>query len=252
MKILLKVAYLGTAYCGFQVQKNGISIQQVLQDAVEKVFGERFALTGCSRTDSGVHARAFYCTVAAGDACNRLPIGAVAQALNCNLPRDVSVLEASLVPDTFHPRYDVICKEYRYHIWNRREKNPFLFDRAWHYPRALDIEKMNLAAKVLIGRHDFSGFMSAGSSVTDTVRTVSDCRVESDREGNVYISVCADGFLYNMVRIIVGTLVAVSEGKRAVEEMEAVLASQDRSRAGSTAPACGHYLNRVEYPPEVF
>ncbi len=250
MKILLKIAYLGTAYCGFQVQKNGVTVQQVLQDAVASVYGERYPLTGCSRTDSGVHARAFYCTVDAAQACTRVPENAIAQALNCRLPKDISVLEARLVSDAFHPRYDVLWKEYEYCIWNQREKNPFLSDRAWHYPRRLDVARMNLAAANLIGRHDFSSFMAAGSSIQDAVRTIRDCRVSEDGAGNVTVTVSADGFLYNMVRIIVGTLIAVSEGKLQPEDMERIILSRDRSLAGITAPACGLYLNRVQYRSE--
>lgn len=249
MKILLRVAYLGTAYCGYQVQPNGITVQQVLQDAVEAVYGVRYPLTGCSRTDSGVHAKDFRCTVEAGDQVGRIPLDAIPRALNRSLPSDISVLDAALVPDSFHPRYDVSRKEYEYHIWNKPEKNPFLADRAWHYSRPLRVEEMNRAARALIGTHDFSGFMSTGSSVGDTVRTVYDCRVKEDGEGNVILTVSADGFLYNMVRIIVGTLVAVSQGRLKAEEMDAILLSRDRTRAGITAPACGLYLSRVEYRP---
>ena len=251
MKILLQVAYLGTAYCGFQVQKNGLSVQQVLQDAVEAVYGTRYPLTGCSRTDSGVHAKMFFCTVDAGEKCSRIPMSSLPQALNRRLPQDVAVMGAGLVSDAFHPRYDVLRKEYVYHIWNRPEPNPFLAGRAWHYFRKLNVAEMDRAARAFVGEHDFAGFMSAGSSVQDTVRRIDTCSVQDDGKGNVFVTVSANGFLYNMVRIIVGTLVAVSEGRLRADDIPEILLSKDRTRAGSTAPAHGLYLNRVEYPEDV-
>jgi len=250
MKLLLRVSYLGTRYCGFQVQKNGLAIQQVLQDAAEQVWGERFPLTGCSRTDAGVHAKDFACTLEGGQALGRIPLDALPAVLNRYLPDDVAVQTATAVADSFHPRYDVAYKEYKYYILNRPSRSPFDADRAWHYPHPLKVEEMNQAAARIIGKHDFSAFMSSGSSVTDTVRTVIDCRVTEDDLGHVIVTVSADGFLYNMVRIIVGTLVDVSRGRIAPEQIEQIIASGDRSKAGSTAPACGLYLNRVVYPPE--
>ncbi len=246
MKLLLKLSYLGTNYCGYQVQKNGVSIQERVQDAIEAVYGKRYSITGCSRTDAGVHARAYYCTVDAGEDCMKIPLEALPTVLNQNLPCDISVTDASAVPDSFHVRYNVKEKEYEYLILNSEVRNPFLEDRAYRYPKALDALKMNEAAAKIVGKKDFCSFMAKGSSVCDTVRNVTGCSVY--REGDlIHIRISADGFLYNMVRIIVGTLIEVSEGKISPEDIEKVISSKDRSKAGFTAPACGLYLVRVEY-----
>ncbi len=250
MKILLDVSYLGTAYHGFQVQKNGVTVQEKLQDAVEALFGVRYALTGCSRTDSGVHAEHFFCTVEAGDRAETIPPAAFPKAINRFLPRDIAVNTAWLVPDSFHVRYDVARKTYVYRIWNAPCRSAFLSDRAYHLPRPLSVHRMQEGANALIGRHDFAGFMAAGSDVKDTVRTVFDCKVT--REGDlVSVRICADGFLYNMVRIIVGTLIAISDGRMEPGEMPALIASRDRAKAGATAPPQGLYLSEVVYPDTV-
>ncbi len=246
MKILLKISYLGTDYCGYQVQKNAISIQERLQDAVCGVFGHRYPVTGCSRTDSGVHANEFYCTVDTDENANSVPLDRVPAAMNNLLPDDIAVYTAEAKSEDFHPRYSAKSKQYRYVIWNGRQKNPFMNNRAYHYAKPLDAEKMSKAAEKFIGEHDFRGFMSSGSSVESTVRTIYDASVV--REGDcVIFTVSGNGFLYNMVRIIVGTLIAVSEGKIPLDEIDEIIASCDRSRAGMTAPACGLYLNRVTY-----
>lgn len=246
MKLLLKLAYLGTRYCGYQVQKNAVSIQEKIQDCIEAVYSNRYNVTGCSRTDSGVHARCFYCTVDAGDDCYKIPIASVPVVLNKYLPEDISVTEAFLVDDSFHPRYNVKYKEYEYLILNSKIRDPFYGDRAYRVAFPLDVEKMDRAAKKICGRHDFKAFMAAGSSVQDTVRNVIDCTVS--RNGNlVSIKISADGFLYNMVRIIAGTLIDVSCGKIEEDRIEEIIASCDRSMAGFTAPPCGLYLNRVVY-----
>lgn len=246
MKILLNISFLGTAYRGFQVQPNGMTVQQRLQDAVEAVFGSRCPLTGCGRTDSGVHANMFYCTVDTSDAINTIPEARIPDALNHCLPHDISVNEACAVPQDFHPRYCVTRKEYKYLIWNRRAHNPFFYDRAYHYPRPLDTVKMNEAASCLVGRHDFAAFMASGSSVTDTVREI--YRAEVLRDGSfVEILLEGNGFLYNMVRIIAGTLIYVSEGRIQPDGILRIIGEKNRAKAGFTAPAHGLYLNRVVY-----
>ncbi len=246
MKYLLTIAYDGRRYCGYKVQKNGVSIQEMLGKAAETVFGRPCSITGCSRTDSGVHANDFKATLKAHGDAPRIPADKVAIAMNCHLPEDIAVLSSCEVPQTFHARYDVKAKEYRYLIHNAPARNPFLAGRAYHYPRHLDEAAMDQAAAGFVGTHDFAALMASGSDVTDTVRTIYSCHVT--REGDVVsVKVSGNGFLYNMVRILVGTLIAVSEGKLSADDIPKILASRDRSRAGSTAPACGLYLNRVTY-----
>ncbi len=246
MKYLLTIAYDGRRYCGYQVQKNGMTVQEELCRAAEAVFGHPCPITGCSRTDSGVHAKDFKATLAVPGDMPSIPPEKVAVAMNCHLPDDISVLASSLVADTFHPRYDVKEKEYRYWIHNAPSRDPFLSGRAWHYPKRLQVSLMHEAAQFFVGEHDFAAFMASGSNVVDTVRTINSCSVT--REGDtVMVTVRGNGFLYNMVRIMVGTLVAVSEGKLAPTDIADILISGDRRRAGITAPACGLYLNRVTY-----
>ena len=243
MKHLLRLSYLGTAYCGFQVQPNARTVQASLQEAATKIFDTPCGVSGCSRTDSGVHANE-YLAVVEEHGTSGIPEQAVARAMNTYLPRDISVRESVRVPDGFHIRRAVAGKEYTYLIWNHPYRNPFLADRALYYPRKLDLEAMREAAPIFIGTHDFRAFMSSGSEIADTVRTVTDLRIESDGDA-VRIYVSADGFLYNMVRIIVGTLLEVSEGKISSERLKRAVDGGDRSLAGRTAPAEGLYLNRV-------
>ena len=245
LKIQLYIAYDGTKYCGWQVQKNAVSVQQTLQNSVESVFGERYLLTGCSRTDSGVHAKKFCCSVSVPDDVN-IPAEKIPIALNHYLPDDISVIEASYVSDDFHPRYDAKYKEYEYLILNTPIKDPFLTNKVFHYPKKLDIDKMNRATECFIGKHDFAAFMSSGSSVEDTVRTIKYFTV-SECGNIVKINVAADGFLYNMVRILVGTLIDVSNGKIAIEDIPTVIEQKDRKKAGFTAPPQGLYLNKIFY-----
>lgn len=252
MKLFIKVAYLGTNYCGYQVQPNGTSIQQKLNEAMRAVFGFDCDVVGCSRTDSGVHAKEFCATVARKGTSTletAIPTARIPLALCAYLPEDISVYDAKMVNEEFHPRYDVKEKEYVYRFYNRAVRSPFEEGRAAHVPKPLDenaVERMNLAAATLCGKQDFAAYMAQGSKITDTVRTVT--RAEVCREGDcVIFRVAADGFLYNMVRILAGTLLLVGQEKLTVEEFREVTASKDRTRAGSTMPACGLYLNRVTY-----
>lgn len=244
MKYLLTVAYDGKNYCGYQKQKNGISVQEKLTEAAMSLFGDGVKITGCSRTDSGVHAKGFKATLE----CDKTSISEdkVAVAMNTLLPDDISVISSREVAHGFHPRYDVKSKEYRYIINNSGVRDPFLAGRAYHYPKPLDEKIMNVAAKHLIGEHDFSSFMASGSKIVDTVRTIYDCKVERDGD-TITVSVIGNGFLYNMVRIIVGTLIYVSEGKIYPSDIPKIIESKSRKNAGITAPACGLYLYNVEY-----
>ncbi len=252
MKILLHISYLGTDFCGYQIQKNGRTVQGVLCEAAQRVFGVPCDITGCSRTDSGVHANQFCAAVTERGRTglfSSVPTDKIPLAFAGVLPPDVSVYFAETVDDSFHPRYDVKYKEYAYIIYNGKVPDPFMADRSWHYPRPLDseaVERMNEAAKHFVGTKDFAAYMASGSDVKDTLRTVRSAEVY--REGDTVIfKVSADGFLYNMVRIFTGTLIGVAEGRLDPSDIEGVTASHDRSRAGMTAPAKGLYLNRVVY-----
>lgn len=252
MKILFELSYLGTNYHGYQVQSGSSlkTVQGTFQDAVENLLGRRFCLSGCSRTDAGVHARQFFCTADDIEAVT-IPEDKIPLAIARFLPSDISVRSAKYVPDDFHVRYDVDYKEYEYVVLNSRLTDPFYASRAWHCPKKLDVEKMNLAARHFVGRHDFEAFMAQGSQVKDTVRTIKyfDVRREGDL---VILRVAADGFLYNMVRILCGTLVSVSNGQISENEIDDIILSRDRTRAGTTLPPDGLYLSRVVYPENVF
>ena len=256
-KLLLTVAYNGANYCGYQVQPNGVTVQEMLNKAAESLFGFPCDIVGCSRTDSGVHARGFCATVAkkGEDALpTAIPASRIPRAFNAHLPFDIAVLDAKEVPSAFHARYDVVYKEYEYLIFNGRERDPFLEGRAWHIPTPIGgaaLAAMQAAAACFVGKRDFAAFCAAGADTEqkDTVRTV--LRASVTRDGDVIsFRVRGDGFLYNMVRIMVGTLAAVAAGRMTPSDVEEVLLSLDRRRAGSTAPACGLYLDHVSYERE--
>ena len=241
--LLITIKYDGSAYHGWQVQKNALTVQEVFQNAVEKVFLSRLDVKGCSRTDTGVHAN-MYCVSLKTD-MDIAPYGVI-MALNSNLPRDIAVVDCREVDDDFHPRYSCKSKEYIYKIYNGRIRNPFDADYALHYNRPIDAEYLNREAQAFVGKYDYSGFCSANSDVEDTVRDVKSFSVW--REGDyVYFKVEADGFLYNMVRIMVGTLLFVNEGKIKEGELKDVILSKDRKRAGKTASPNGLYLNKINY-----
>lgn len=245
-RLLLTLCYDGTAYHGWQVQHNAVTVQQVLQDAIERITGVRSNLTGCSRTDAGVHATMFCCTT---DSDTPLRGEKLCAALNAVLPRDVAVYDVREVPDAFHPRYDALGKRYEYVIYNGRQRHPFYEGRALHIRYPLDEAVLDKAAKAYLGTHDFAAFCASGSSVESTVRTVSHAAVH--REGDLVIfSVEADGFLYNMVRIMAGTLLDIAAGKIAKDAIPSILQAASRDNAGMTAPAHGLYLRQVRYPKE--
>jgi tRNA pseudouridine38-40 synthase len=244
VKYLLTISYDGRSYCGYQKQKNGVSVQEKLTDAASALFGEGTKITGCSRTDSGVHAFRFKATLESENA--RIKSEKLPSALNAHLPADISVRDACEVESGFHPRYSVKEKEYRYIICNATTRDPFSDGRAYFFPKELDEKIMNEAAQYLIGKHDFRAFMASGSKIEDTVREIYSCSVTRDGD-NVTVSVRGNGFLYNMVRIIVGTLISVSEGKLSVDDIKTVIESRERKNAGPTAPPEGLYLYDVTY-----
>ena len=254
-KLFCRLSFVGTAYCGYQVQKVGMTVQQKLNEAAQAVFGTPCDIIGCSRTDSGVHANMF-CITVSHKGMNYLntsiPLERIPLALNAHLPRDIAVTEAAWVSDVFHPRYDVVYKEYRYLIWNRPVRNPFREGLTYAYPHILNedaLARMNLVCNAYRGEHDFAAFMAQGSKVISTVRCVYDAFVKKE-DDLVTFTVSANGFLYNMVRIMAGTLLATAEGKISPEDIPHILESRNRALAGSTLPACGLYLNRVVYDPE--
>lgn len=252
MKILLYLSYDGTDFCGYQAQANGKTVQQTLNTAAEALFGHPCDVTGCSRTDSGVHARMFCAAVTAKGSPNlvtTIPAEKIPRAMNIHLPDTVAVWHAMWVPNDFHPRYDVSSKEYEYRMWNAPHRDPFETGRSWHLPNHIDdaaLEAMQTAARGFIGKRDFSACMAAGSSVEDKVRCVTEATVR--REGDAIIfRVRADGFLYHMVRIMAGTLADVALGKIDPHSIGARLDSLDRHEMGRTAPPHGLYLHRVYY-----
>ena len=241
---ILKIAYKGTNYCGWQVQSEKLTVQAVVQAACESVFGCKVDLTGCSRTDSGVHARGFIALVS-GEALPSIPVNSLPLAINTKLPEDIAILEADIAPDGFHPRYGAKGKEYIYTVHNSRLRDPFTADTAWQFQRHIDENIANELCKEFVGRHDFSAFMASGSKITDAVREIK--YFNAVREGdNVIFTVAADGFLYNMVRIMVGTVVEAASGTKCMPIKE-IIASRDRANAGITAPAKGLTLNKVFY-----
>ncbi|MBR5520895.1 MAG: tRNA pseudouridine(38-40) synthase TruA [Oscillospiraceae bacterium] len=243
MNVLIKLAYDGTDYCGFQIQDDVPTVFGVFQDALLKILGHPTDIKGCSRTDSGVHARDFCLSFTTEKQLNlhRLPL-----ALNANLPADIRVKEALLVPDDFHARYSSKGKEYTYYILNSHIDDPFTNKYYYKVATPLDADRMNRAARYYVGTHDFRSFMAAKSKITDCVRTVHSARVE--REGDmVKFIVSADGYLYNMVRIMVGTLLDVGKGITEPEHVKQVIEATDRSRAGATVPPQGLFLTKVFY-----
>lgn len=242
--ILVTICYDGKKYHGWQIQQNALSVQEVFQNALKKVIGEFVDIKGCSRTDSGVHANMYCISV---KIAHNIPCERLRAALNRYLPKDIAVTDCREVAINFHARYSCLGKEYVYKIWNTEVRNPFLDGYALHYWYPLDVEMLNRAAQSYAGSHDFTSFCTLDNRERgDMVRTVR--RFEVSRKGNlVTMTVEADGFLYNMVRIMVGTLLRVAQGKIKPDEVSAIIQACDRSKAGPTAQPCGLYLNRVFY-----
>ncbi len=245
--IALRLSYLGAAYHGWQRQKNALAVQQVLEDSIAALTGKHVTLSGCGRTDAGVHARTYVasCALDTGIPMDRLPA-----AINARLPQDIVVHRAVRAPDGFDARFSCKSKEYTYLIHNSRTRDPFLTDRAWFYPQKLDTDAMRRAARAFVGRQDFAAVKSEGTPVKSTVREIYYCEVE-ERAGNIVaVRVCADGFLYNMVRAITGTLVYCGIGKINPGDVVSILRSGQRESAGPTAPPGGLYLTALTYGME--
>lgn len=243
--ILLTMTYDGRNFHGWQIQKNALSVQEVFQNALFRVTGETNDIKGCSRTDTGVHAN-MYCVSFRTE--HRIPIKRLPAAVNNYLPNSIAVLSAREVDESFHARYSCRGKEYVYKIWNNHIRNPFLDGYALHYWYRIDLEAMNRAAEYFVGKHDFTSFCTVDNNREkgDFNRTVEDLTIKKE-DDLVSITVRADGFLYNMVRIIVGTLLYVSEGKIIPEDIPRIIEARERALAGPTAPPVGLYLNKVFY-----
>lgn len=241
--IALRLRYDGSRYHGWQVQKNAITVAQTMEEALAKVCGERVKLTGCGRTDAGVHALRYCANFHSG--CT-VPVDRLPLAVNSRLPDDIAVVDAVEVPDDFNAIGSCVKKEYVYKILNSRIPDPFLADRVCFYPQRLDISLMQAAARAFEGTHDFKAVRSEGTQTKTTVRTVYWCRAEKDGD-LITVSICANGFLYNMCRAMVGTMVYASYGKLIPEEIPALLEKRDRRLTGPTMPPQGLYLNRVWY-----
>ena len=243
MRIKLTIAYDGTSYSGFQSQTNALAVQDVLNAALKDLFGHPVKTIGASRTDTGVHARG---NVAVFDIETHILPGKIALALNARLPEDIRITDSCRVEDDFHPLRASCVKTYSYRILNRRFPDPMLRLYTLHYYYDLDSDKMNQAAHCFIGEHDFAGFCSSGFSGKSTVRTI--FRSEVERNGDlITYTVSGNGFLYNMVRIIAGTLIDVGCGRTAPEEIPGIIAARDRSLAGDTALAKGLTLEEIRY-----
>lgn len=245
--IALLLSYDGRRYHGWQSQQNSESVQSTLNRAVSSLFNEEIKVIGCGRTDTGVHAKYYFASLKTS---SNIPTEQIPRGVNAYLPNDISVRKAFSVSEDFHPVHSCLKKEYTYSIYTDAVRDPFLDGLALHYPYKLDFEAMKSAAAHFIGMHDFSAVRSLGTPVKSTVRTIFECEVS--RDGHfITVRISADGFLYNMARAIVGTLLDVASGKTAPSDIPEILESRDRNRAGATAPACGLYMTNVLYP-EIF
>lgn len=242
-RMLITISYDGTAYHGWQTQPNAITVQSVIEKALFELLNQKVSVVGTSRTDAGVHAKEFTFHI---DCADNIPKEAFLRGLNGLLPCDIAVTDAKEVAPTFHARYNALGKTYCYNIYNSNKKDPFKLRYAWQIERPLDIDKMNDFAKSIVGKHDFYAFSSSGRTVEDTIRTISECYFVKDGD-YLKLYVTADGFLYNMVRIIIGTAVAVSDGKINVNDIQDILKNKDRAALGMTAPPQGLFLEKVHY-----
>ena len=248
LSILLTLAYDGTNYAGWQRQENALAVQQVLEEALAKLLGQSIIVRAASRTDAGVHALGQRVAFVAEHM--PIPIDRLAQVLNTYLPADIVLQAACFVEKDFNPRFRAKSKTYSYQIYNAPLANPLQSRYSAFVPKALNVEKMSLAAAHFIGRHDFAAFCAAGSSAKTTVRRIFSCAVE--QEGSlVRMTVSGDAFLYNMVRIIAGTILYVGMGKLQPGDVETIIASKDRSKAGKTMPPEGLCLEEIVYEEEL-
>ena len=242
-RIKLTIAYDGTNYCGWQIQPNGITIEEVLNKALKKLTGEDILVIGASRTDSGVHAMG---NVAVFDTETTIPPEKIAVALNQQLPEDIVIVKSEEVVADFHPRYCDCSKTYEYHIINTRTPIPTKRLTNCFVSYVLDVDKMRRAASYLVGEHDFVSFCNVRTDVENTVRTITELEIITNGD-EITIRITGNGFLYNMVRIIVGTLIRVGRGFYEPEKVKEILDAKDRKAAGVTAPAHGLMLMEIKY-----
>lgn len=242
-RIKLTIAYDGTNYCGWQVQPNGITVEEVINKALQKLTGENILVIGASRTDSGVHALG---NVAVFDTETTIPPERIAMALNQRLPDDIVITKSEEVPLDFHPRYCDCSKTYEYHIINTRIRVPTKRLTNYFVSYQLDLDNMRQAASYLVGEHDFVSFCNVRTDVENTVRTITALDILQNGD-EITIRITGNGFLYNMVRIIVGTLIRVGRGFYAPEKVKEILEAKDRKTAGVTAPAHGLMLVEIKY-----
>lgn len=245
--IAVKIMYDGSRYHGWQVQKNGITVQERMETVISEITGENVSVCGCSRTDAGVHALEYVFNFKSH---TKIPQDRIPYAINTHLGGDdIVAVAAKDVDEGFNARFSSNGKRYIYKIWNSNIQNPFTAKYSWHVPYKLDIDEMKKAAEHFCGTHDFSAFMAAGGSQKTTVRTVRDCVVCESRQWKeqIEIAVEADAFLYNMVRIISGTLVEVGTGRKKADEICGIIKNCDRRGAGMTAPPEGLFLDKVFY-----
>ena len=245
--IALKLMYVGTAYHGWQVQKNAVTVEETLEKALSTVVCHPVKCTGAGRTDAGVHAETY---ISNFRTTSRIPCDRIPLAVNTRLPDDIVVVKATEVPEDFNAIGSCIKKEYTYRIYNSRLGNAFYVNRAWFYPKHLDEAVMQRAADCFVGTHDFSAVRAVGTDVRSPIRTV--YYFDISRTGDlIECKVCANGFLYNMVRAMVGTCVYAAEGKFAPEEVSAILESKNRTAAGPTVPPGGLYMTKLWYDEDV-
>lgn len=241
--IRLTVAYDGGRYHGFQRQNNAVSVQNILEDKLSRVFGDEITLAASGRTDTGVHA---YGQVISFFTAGTIPVERIVRAVNSRLPDDIVVREAAEMTADFHARYSARSKVYKYKIQQGETLNPFRRNFAWYIRNQLDDDAVNRAMEYIVGQHDFSAFRASGSVQNNPVRTLYEARCERCGE-MLEFTFWGDGFLYHMVRNLVGTLVNVGKGKLTVDGFRKILAGGDRTKAGATAPAQGLYLYKVYY-----
>ena len=246
-RVKLIVAYDGTNYSGWQLQKNAVTIEQKLNEALYDLLGEEIQVIGASRTDAGVHSLGNVCVF---DTNARMPAEKISYALNTRLPDDIVVQNSCEVPADFHPRAGKSAKTYEYRILNSDFRDPTRRLNTYFYHYDLDVNAMQKAASYLEGEHDFKSFCSVHAQVETTVRTIYKCTV-LQKEDEIHIRVIGNGFLYNMVRIMAGTLTEVARGKRKWEDIPEIIESKNRSRAGITAPPEGLYLREVFYEENI-
>ena len=246
--IALSLQYKGSLYHGWQTQENAVTVQQILETAIQKVCQENVTLHGCGRTDAGVHALNYVCNF---NSQTKIPDEKIPFALNCVLPDDIRIMKAKTVDDDFHARFSIKKKRYIYKILNSVHSDVFMKDLAWHYRRNIDMENVKRACDAFLGEHDFSAFCASGAQTNTHIRTI--YSLDAQKEDDVItIDVCGNGFLYNMVRIIAGTLAYVGDGRIDADDVPAIIESRDRRLAGITAPACGLYMAGAYYDFDIF